>query len=207
MASDERRLGVLTGLKAEARLAAALGLVVAGGGTREGARRAELPGCTALLSFGLAGGLDPDLAPGALIVPEAVIVGGRTIACDRGLVAWLGGATVRAVVDAPDAVCTIAAKRLLFQATGAAAVDLESGAVATRGLRFAVLRAVCDPADETLPPAALAGLTAAGRIDLLGVTTSLLREPGQLGALLRLARHAAAARRALRQAVRALAGS
>ena len=56
----------LAGLAAEARIAARLGLPVAiGGGTATGAAQAAerlAPDVSALLSFGLAGGLDPDLA-------------------------------------------------------------------------------------------------------------------------------------------------
>jgi adenosylhomocysteine nucleosidase len=199
-------LGILTGLVAEARLAEALGQVVAGGGTRQGALDAAFPpGCTALLSFGLAGGLDPSLPPGTLVIPNTVITGGRELPCDPALLAWLGGATVGAVADAPGIVATLEAKQLLWRQTGAAAVDMESGPVALRGLPFAVLRAVCDPGDQALPPAALVGLDAGGGISVLRVVGSVLRDPRQIGGLLRLARHAAAARRGLRAAVGRLA--
>ena len=39
----------------------------------EGARRLVLSGARALISWGVAGGLDPQLAAGALVLPEAVI--------------------------------------------------------------------------------------------------------------------------------------
>jgi adenosylhomocysteine nucleosidase len=59
------------------------------------------------------------------------------------------------------------------------------------------VRAVCDPADRDLPPAALAALNSAGVIGLGRVLASLLRAPRQLPLLLGLARDASAARRTL----------
>ncbi len=112
---------------------------------------------------------------------------------------------------AADAVVATAAdKRALFMATGAEAVDLESGAVGIvadrHRLPFAVLRAVCDPAGTTLPPAALLALDQAGAIGLWRVAHSVLGAPGQLPALLRLARDAGRARTALVRRVRDIGG-
>ena len=98
-------------------------------------------------------------------------------------------------------------KRRLSSQTGASAVDLESGAVARVAQRhrlpFAVLRAVCDPAQRTLPPAALAALDSGGGIRLARVLRSVIARPWQIPALLRLALDAASARRAI---VRAASG-
>jgi adenosylhomocysteine nucleosidase len=207
---------IVVGLRAEARLARRLNLpVVIGGGTAAGAetvaRRAVADGATALLSFGIAGGLDPALRPGDLLVPEAVLCGGMNFAADPWLSAWLdhpgaapapaARATPRHLLGADRVAATVAEKRRLRQATGAAALDLESGAVARiaaeQGLPFAVLRAVCDPAERDLPQAALAALDQQGAIGLGRVIASVLARPGQVPALLQLARDAAAARRAL----------
>jgi adenosylhomocysteine nucleosidase len=112
------------------------------------------------------------------------------------------------LLSADCVVAEAAAKAALFAGTGACAVDLESGAVARvaarHGLPFAVLRAVCDPAGRTLPPAALVALDAGGAIVPLRVALALLRRPNQLPALLALAHDAAAARRALHARVQAI---
>ena len=205
------RLGVVTGLSAEARLARRLGgRMRAGGGTRSGAQEAvewlRAHKADALLSFGLAGGLDPDLPAGTLVIPEFVIAGGLTLRCDPALVAALGGPTVDAVFDAWEIVADIEDKRRIRDLTGAAALDMESGAAALMGKRwdvpFAVLRAICDPAERALPPAALEALTEGGRIGPMRLARSLLRQPGQIPALIRLGRDAAAARETLRRQVR-----
>lgn len=197
---------VIVGLTAEARIARSIGWpVVAGGGTAAGAqavaRRLIEQGATALVSFGLAGGLDPALRPGTLIVPTAVHTGGRDIPADPALSAQLGGATPHRLLGAAAIAASSADKQRLWESTGAAAIDLESGAVAEvaaqHGVPFAVQRAICDPADRDLPPAALAALDRKGAIGMMRVLTSLLAHPMQLSALLALAADAARARRAL----------
>jgi adenosylhomocysteine nucleosidase len=64
-------------------------------------------------------------------------------------------------------------------------------------LQFAVLRAICDPAQRSLPPAALVALDARGTIRLARVLGSIAQRPWQIPALLRLAIDAAIARHAL----------
>ena len=200
----ETALGVVTGLVAEARLAAPLGRVLAGGGLPEGAALAAARladrGATALLSFGLAGGLDAAYRSGSILVPLAVHTAARTYETDPRMNTWLGGAA-GTLFAAERVVATRAQKLDLRGRTGAVAVDLESGAVAEvarcRGLPFAVLRAICDPAEGDLPPAALVALDGGGAIGLARVLGSVARHPGQIPALLRLAGQAAAARQAL----------
>jgi adenosylhomocysteine nucleosidase len=207
-------LGIVTGLTAEARLARPLGIAVAGGGTTAGARRAAerlaVRGATTLLSFGLAGGLDPALPPGALIIPGRVLTAGGVALANAALVSALGGTPETTLLASDRVVSKAADKARLWQASGAAALDMESGAVAEvaaeRGLTFAVLRAVCDPARLDLPPAALAALDTAGAIALRRIALSVLRHPAQIPALLRLAQNARLARAALIGRVRQVAG-
>ncbi|HEY8287710.1 MAG TPA: hypothetical protein VIG49_00490 [Acetobacteraceae bacterium] len=212
----ENAPALVVGLAAEARIARRLGWPVAiGGGTRSGARVAAETlieqGATALVSFGLAGGLDPALRPGTMIVPSAVRVEGGVIQTDPALSGRLGGATGHLLFGAEQLAVSTADKRRLHAHTGAAAIDLESGAVAlaaqAHGLRFAVLRVICDPAERDLPPAALTALDRAGMIGISRTIVSVLRRPAQIPALLRLAIDAAAARRALMQRVAGLARS
>ena len=206
-------IGIVVGLAAEGRLARGLGgRVAVGGGERVGAAQAARAlaqaGVAGLLSFGLAGGLAPDLLAGALLVPEFVLSADGT--------RWLTDPTLSAhfgkragTLFAGDMVLgSRAEKQHAWRRTGALAIDLESGEVARAAaafrLPFAVLRAVCDPADQDLPVAAMAALSAAGRIRLWSVLRSLAGSPGQLPNLLRLGRETAAARGALRTRVAAV---
>ena len=121
---------------------------------------------------------------------------------DPGLNARLGGTTGHLCLGLDRVVVSSEEKRRLSQTSGASLVDMESGAVAAgavaAGVPFAVVRAICDPAHRTLPPAALVALDTAGRLLGARLALSILIRPGQLAALFALARDAAAARRALR---------
>ncbi len=199
-------LGIAVGLAAEARIARGLStLVEAGGGGAAGAaaaaERLVAKGAASLLSFGLAGGLAPGLSAGTVILPLTIV----DLACH----AWPTSPALARRFGTPDGLmlaadtilATAAAKRAAWDATGALAADLESGAVARvaarHGLPFAVLRAICDPAARNLPAAALTALDAQGRISFPALLRSLSRSPGQIPALIALGREAALARRSL----------
>jgi adenosylhomocysteine nucleosidase len=188
--------------------------VRAGGGTPAGAGVAAAgligDGATALISFGLAGGLDPALRPGTVIVPSVVLSDGERLAVDAGLAARFGGITGQVIRAGPRVVTSAAEKQGLFATTGAQAVDLESGAVArvalAYGLPFVVVRAICDPAERDLPAAALVALDPDGAIGLGAVMRSVLRRPGQIPGLVAVGWDAARARRALIGAARRFQG-
>lgn len=199
-------IGVIVGIAEEARIAAGFGVPVGTGGgepagARDAAERLVAAGCTALISFGLAGGLAPEFEPGDLVIPtEIVSEAGQRWIVDGTLSARLGVAA--GVLLAGTAIlATAAAKQQAWRRTGAVAVDLESGEVARVaggfGLPFAVLRAICDPCERDLPPASLTALRPDGTIRPAALLGSLLRHPWQLPALIGLGRDADRARRAL----------
>ena len=213
-------LGILVGLEAEAVLARRLVRrgedsvrVGIGGATAAGGKRAVgallAGGATHLLSFGLAGGLDPALRAGALLVPDRVVVGNRGLRCDPALRARLGEGAASSLLHSDALVSEAGEKQRLFAATGCASVDMESGIVAVAaeaaGLPFAVLRAVCDPAERTLPAAARLPLRPDGRVRAGAVASSILSDPRQLPFLVSLGRDAGLARRALSNRINALA--
>jgi adenosylhomocysteine nucleosidase len=154
-----------------------------------------------LVSFGLAGGLDPVLRPGTVIIPSVVLSQGEPLSADAFLAERFGGLTFHTILAGSAVASDAAEKRRLRAATQAHAIDLESGAVAqtaaAHGLPFIVVRAICDPAERELPPAALIALEPEGAIALRGVLGSVLTHPRQILGLLALARDAALARRAL----------
>jgi len=220
--SSPRRLGVIVGLPQEAAILervlgrAAPPLVCAGAHSARAAQAAaELvaSGADALLSFGFAGGLDPSLRPGDVVVGAGVVArNGRTHATDdvlaQRLCAALDAATCRwsagMVADTDQVVDSPAAKRMLFARTRALIVDMESRAVAEAGMPFAILRTVVDPAERALPTSALAALKPNGRINSFALLGGLLRRPREIGILLALARDNAAARESLSRAAAAV---
>jgi adenosylhomocysteine nucleosidase len=145
-----------------------------------------------------------------VIVARDVMSDSGRFAADVALGAAFGGITGQTVLAGTAVVADAATKRALLTATGAQAVDLESGAVVTVarafGLPFAVVRAVCDPAERDLPPAALVALNPDGAIGAERVLWSLVRRPGQILELLAVGRDAFLARRGLVAVARRFSG-
>jgi adenosylhomocysteine nucleosidase len=189
----------LVGLAFEARIAAGPDVLVVchqrGGNLAGLVKDAVKAGCRRMISFGIAGGLAPDLRPGDWIVASAIVEGQRIWPTDP---AW-SNSLLRAVpgssyapilgVDAP--VADPAAKRGLYAAIGALAVDMESHVLAelaaAHGLALAAVRVTTDPAHRPLPDAVLVGMRRDGSADLPAVMRELMARPWQTPALLRLA--------------------
>ncbi|MFQ5701990.1 MAG: purine phosphorylase, partial [Acidobacteriota bacterium] len=179
------RVGVVAGLQREAdsfrrgetasgHAAPRVDVLVCGIGPDRAARAARRlfeRGAGALISWGFAGGLSPELLPGDAVIPSAVMdPQGRRFEADptwRGhLLARLGMPTedgpgmTLATTSMP--LTSAAAKRSYHLHSGAEAVDMESAAVAAvaaeAGLPFLAIRAICDSVTEDLPPAALASI-------------------------------------------------
>lgn len=173
-------------------------------------------GVSGLVSWGTAGGLDPGLEPGTLVVAHVVVEpdGGRL----EGDPGW-----ARSAIDALDPRLarvrsgTVAwcprilegpmEKARLARDTGALAVDMESGGIARvarrAGIPFLALRVVLDPASSSVPPAARLALAPDGDLRPGVLTAALLRRPGDLPALVRLGLRFRTARRTLRRVARA----
>jgi len=210
-------VGVVTGLRAEARCLRGLRVRIAcSGGSSERARgeaaRLLAGGAVGLVSFGLAGGLAPDLHPGDPLLPEAVLSpGGVSVPTNTRWRVRLGSLLEkgglrgqgRALVGSESVVATARDKQALREATGAVAVDMESHAVAAVAreaeVPFVIVRAVADPYDRVIPQTALEAIRPDGRVRALATLGGVIRQPTQLGALFRLGRETAAALATLRR--------
>jgi adenosylhomocysteine nucleosidase len=208
----------VTGLRAEARLLRALdGTILAGGGDparlESELRRALAEGAGPVLSFGLAAGLVAPLRPGALVIPDQIVFGEMRYATDpdwnERLRAVLPAAERSALAGVEAPLCRSSDKVALHAATAAVAADMESQLVARlaldRGRPFVAVRAICDPVERGLPPAARIGMRADGGVNVAGVLGSLIARPRQLPELLRVALDARIAMAALARAAEAVA--
>ena len=165
-------------------------------------------GCAGLVSFGLAGGLSPDLAAGTVVVADSVIApDGRTLdtagAWRERLIAACGnGLVVAAIAGSERLVGTVPEKQALAAKTGAAAVDMESHAVAAAaaeaGVPVLVVRAVADAATRRLPRWVATCVAADGSRRWDTIVAGMLRNPGDFGVLMALAADSAKALAALR---------
>ena len=206
--------------------AAPLRVVVSGPGeARAQAAAATLatldPPAGGILSVGVAGGLDPALRPGDLVLATRVHhtrarggSRGAPIPASAGLGDWLSSALATAGIDAVraeilshDAILrSAAAKATAREESGAVAVQMEDYVwaeyAAGAGLPFASLRAILDPASATLPPEVL-DWDAAGPAAPT-VARAIARRPALAVDLLRLARQRRAATRNLDRALEAV---
>jgi hopanoid-associated phosphorylase len=200
---------VVVGMAFEARIAAGLGVpVICGGDGRNLApslARAMAAGCGGLISFGVAGGLVPDLKPGTCIIGSAILDEEGERATDARwasrLMKIIPDAVHGPIVGVRAPIAHASAKRELHKQTGAIAVDMESQVVARaaarHGVPLAAIRVVVDPVERTIPRSALAGARADGTIDPLAVIRSLIRYPRDLAGLIRMSLDARAARATL----------
>jgi len=204
-----------SGLKVEAKIAQAAGFsVVIGAGDRD--RTATLVAKAAaqtecLVSFGIAGGLAPELEAGRVIVS-----GGHHWAVEPNFMRRLSefarsiGAVEGPVLGASSILATQMEKTRAWVATRTLAVDLESEIVARTatalGIPFIVLRTIADTARRDLPPASLIPLSPDGEPHVFRVLASVLRRPFQLAGMIGLARETRIALSALIGPARALRG-
>lgn len=207
-------LGVVTGLRSEAKLVSDLPLRVISGGGRADVTRRKIDtlitqGVTGLISFGIGGGLDPALRTGDLVISATVIdAEGRHYA---GSPAWLQQAlellpaSAAGHVYASDRIVeTTAEKRRLFTTHNALAADMESHHVARAAERhrlpFLVIRAVSDTAGETLPAGLAAGVDEDGGTRVLPILAGLVTGRLGLAAVMQAGRSAGKALQALKSA-------
>jgi adenosylhomocysteine nucleosidase len=200
---------VVVGLAFEARIAAGPGMSVICSGDGQdlsgSLTRAITPDCRGLVSFGVAGGLDPNLKPGACVVASAIVSGNTRMATDhhwsQQLIKTIPDAVYGILAGARAPVAHPSAKRALHEKTGAIAVDMESHVVAkvaaAHGLPMAAIRVITDPAMRALPEAVLAAMRPDGTTSVAALIRSLVKRPRELPALVQTALDARAARSTL----------
>jgi len=175
----------------------------------DAARDLQDRGAKRLMSFGVAGGLDPAYPPGTLILASQVTNARANLlptdqiwrnklasACGQNL-----PLITAALTQSAGPVTSLKAKARLFADTHAAAVDMESYAIADLARQtdtpFLAVRAITDGARDAIPATAQAALMPDGTLDIGALLKSLMHHPGDIAALIKLAKNQRAATRAL----------
>jgi hopanoid-associated phosphorylase len=197
---DPRPILIVTGLVQEARIAAGPGLTVICSSSDPQQLRAimadfDSSSIRGVISFGVAGGLDPSLKSGDIVIATEVVAGERRwsseVALSDELLRSAGLGRQRVVrgglVGVEKVIAARASKAALRSETGAAAVDMESHiaadyAAAAR-LPFAALRVISDPASRSLPQIVSTAIKPNGDIDLRKVLRGVARHPTSIRSL------------------------
>jgi len=167
---------------------------------RQGARALlDLFPIEKMLVVGIAGGLSHELEAGSLLIARSVIDTSRSAEAPRPDPEWfdrgvaLGGVRAGTVLTSREILCDASAKaraRSEWAGDDLAVVDLESAAyaqvAAENGVRFLVVRAVSDTADEDLPFDLNSCVDATGRVSRTRVVGRALLHPAAIGSLWRL---------------------
>jgi adenosylhomocysteine nucleosidase len=197
---DRRTTLIVTGLAQEARIAAGPGMTVICSSSDPQQLRALLTvfdptTIRGVISFGVAGGLDPSLKSGDVVMATEVLAGEARwlagLALNEELIASFAPGRRRIIrgrlAGVEQVIAASSVKAALRSETGAVAVDMEShiaAAYATEvGLPFAALRVISDPASRALPPLAMAAIKPNGDIDVRKVLRGVARNPSTLRAL------------------------
>ena len=204
-----RRIGVITGLAAEADILAAFQpeqrpVVRIAGASAARAEAAALrllaEGCEAILSFGVAGGLDLALYPGTVVIAEAIVTAdGQRLPTDanwrnsvRRVLNGSGPLAEGAIFGSDSPLLTVEAKKDMAGKTGAMAVDMESHgaakAAALKGAPFLAIRAIADGASRTIPPWVMDAILPDGGLAPEKIARALLPKPWMVWGLIGLAR-------------------
>lgn len=167
-----------------------------------------------IVSFGIAGGLHPDLQTGDIIVANTIL---NTFGDSfPGTAPWLerlqrhiGGIVRSGVVLGDDRVAASIFKKAEFHERYLAdVIDMESHMAARaareRGVPVTAVRVVADPADFGIPPSALHGVGPNGERRPFAVMRLALKNPREIPALIELGQVSNAAMRQLRKAAEIL---
>lgn len=191
---DELPVLIVTGLKQEARIAAGPGLTVICSSSnpvqlREMMTSFDPKSIRGIVSFGVAGGLNPVLRSGDIVIASQIVTAKRRWSTEAALTENLvalpakrGRQIIAGILAGAEQVVTgQIGKAALRATTGADAVDMESHIAARyaefNGLPFAAVRVISDPAHRALPELTMNAIKPNGNVDMWKVMRGIARNP------------------------------
>jgi hopanoid-associated phosphorylase len=214
-AQDELPVLIVTGLKQEARIAAGPGLTVICSSSNPVQLRQMMlsfdpASIRGIVSFGVAGGLNPALRSGDIVIASEIISADDRWATEPELTENLIAMPAKrrrsvvpgVLVGVEQVVTGQLGKAALRATTGADAVDMESHIAARyasdNNLPFAAVRVISDPSHRALPELTKNAIKPNGNVDMWKVMRGIARNPKTIPHLISTGRDFNRALRSLR---------
>ena len=150
-----------------------------------------------VVSFGIAGGLNPNYKTGSVLLPSNVLTSDKgsipTNDCWRSSIAknWPSANQQTLQLGVNEPVTDKVDKERLYRTHKAHAVDMESHIIGTyaqkRNIPFLILRSVADTSDTAIPEVALSGLDKNGKATPFKLIKKIFERPGDIKGLVTLA--------------------
>jgi adenosylhomocysteine nucleosidase len=158
--------------------------------TRATTRALDLGPCDHVLVVGIAGGVDPNLRIGDVVVPEVVVDGGTD---EEYAATRLGVREPHGRIVSSDVLLAGRDEQAALVAAGVSAVDMETAAIAAaclaRGIPWSAFRGISDHGVEDGIDTSVLGLSRAdGTADAGAVARYVLTRPWRVPTLARLGR-------------------
>ncbi len=156
-------------------------------------------GCDALLSWGCAAALEPELTPGDCLIPKRIVSNHYSAeidvdelwhqrVCDR--LSPMARIISKPLAESRDVVSGSTEKILLGERTKACGLDMESGAIAKvatdSSIPFLVIRSIADPASMSLPNSVVIATDTNGGLNIPKLLLHTLFHPSNIAGLIQL---------------------
>lgn len=212
---------IVTGLKQEARIAAGPGLTVICSSSnpvqlREMMTSFDPKSIRGIVSFGVAGGLNPVLRSGDIVVATEIVAADTRWTTAPELTENIIALPVKrrrtivagVLAGVEEVIIGQVGKSTLRAKTGADAVDMESHIAARyaadNDLPFAAVRVISDPSHRALPEITMSAIKPNGNVDMVKVMRGIARNPRSIPLLIHAGRDFNRALRSLKGCRRAL---
>ena len=149
-------------------------------------------GVDLIISFGIAGALDPRLKSGSIIISTQVLTPlYKRIPCNPSLGIKIfklkknkSGVYFRPVIGSNYPITNKTEKKKIFKDSGAAAVDMETHIAAKiaqkKGIPFLAVRSICDTTDQNLPDFIATNIENKKKLNILKILELIVKKPYEL---------------------------
>jgi nucleoside phosphorylase len=192
-----KKIGFVTGINSEAKILKSSNAIVFCSNMKPenvamGTNRLINKGADAIISFGLAGALDPTLKPGSIIIaPQVLTPSYKKIPCNPLLGSKIfnlkknkRGIYFKPILGSNRPITSQSEKRKVFKESKAAAIDMETHIAAQtarkRKIPFFTIRSICDTADQDLPDIISVATKNKKKLNLFEIFRFVLGKPSEL---------------------------